>query len=56
MSIVHPSPPEVYYPSSDGLPVGETPLHFQWIVYIDNVLERRYREQRVYRGANMCVY
>jgi Uma2 family endonuclease len=56
MSIVHDSPTRVHYPSADGLPMGETPLHRRWMVYIDNVFERRYRGQRVYLGCDMFVY
>jgi Uma2 family endonuclease len=56
MSIAHISPTEIHYPSSDSLPMGETPLHRRWMVYIDNVFERRYRGQRAYLGCDMFVY
>jgi Uma2 family endonuclease len=41
--------------------MGETPIHRQWMIYIDNVLERRYSGQRfsgqgVYLGSDMLVY
>ena len=36
--------------------MGETPLHRRWMIYIDNVFERRYRGQRVYLGCDMFVY
>lgn len=35
--------------------MGETPIHRQWMIYIDNVLERRYAGQAVYLGSDMLV-
>jgi Uma2 family endonuclease len=48
--------PEVEYPESDGLPMGETDLHRSWMVRIHDILSRRYRGQRVYVGCNLIVY
>jgi Uma2 family endonuclease len=48
---------EVYYPDSDGKPLGETPLHvlnFRWLL---EVLEVWFAEQkRVFVAGNMFVY
>ncbi|HUG93401.1 MAG TPA: Uma2 family endonuclease, partial [Planctomycetaceae bacterium] len=48
--------PEIEYPESDGKPVAETEIHFEWITYVRDVLKFRYRGQRVYVGANLLVY
>lgn len=55
MSISH-SIPEIEYPESDGLPMGETDLHRKWIQYIDDVLCQRYRGERVYIGSDLLIY
>lgn len=56
MSIAQFTPTEIEYPSSDDRPMGETPLHRQWMIYIDEVFKRRYRGQKVYLGSDMLVY
>ena len=51
-------PPRVVeYPSSDGQPVAETPLHYDRLRDLATALQLRYAERRdVYVGANMLVY
>ena len=59
-----PSPPrplgadaEIDYPSGDGRPVGETPLHFKNLSIAVQTLERHFeREPLVYVWGNMFVY
>ena len=47
----------VEYPTSDGRPVAETPLHYDRLSDAWQVLTMRYRSQpRVYVGVNMLVY
>jgi Uma2 family endonuclease len=48
--------PEIEYPESDGKPVAETDIHFEWMQYLRNVLKFRYRGQRVYVATNLFVY
>src|SRR5688572_10512059 len=51
------SVPEVYYPDSDGKPVGETPLHIQNFRWLLEMLEVWFAEQkRVFVAGNMFVY
>ncbi len=47
---------EIEYPESDGRPMGETDVHWRWMVLIRNLLEWRYRGQRVYVGSDLLVY
>jgi Uma2 family endonuclease len=47
---------EIEYPESDGRPMGETDVHWRWIVRIRHLLEWRHREQRVYVGSDLLVY
>jgi Uma2 family endonuclease len=47
---------EVEYPESDGEPLGETDLHIHWIIRVRDILKHRYRNQRVYVGADLMVY
>ena len=64
MSTIPPiSPPatpgssEVIYPSSDGRPVGETPLHRDILFTTIDVLRRHFAaDQRVYVSGNMLVF
>jgi len=64
MSIIPPiSPPatpgsaEVDYPSSDGRPLAETPLHRDVLVTAIDVLGRHFADQpRVYVSGNMLVF
>jgi Uma2 family endonuclease len=48
---------EVYYPESDGQPMGETEVHIDEILELLAALKRRYREAAdVYVGADMLLY
>jgi Uma2 family endonuclease len=48
---------EVYYPDSDGEPVAETPVHFEEMVYVWEVLDERFEDDPdVFVGANMFLY
>jgi len=47
---------QLEYPESDGRPMGETDLHRRWMIRIYNLLEYRYRTQRVYIGSDLLVY
>ena len=47
----------VEYPTSDGRPVAETPLHYQRLADAAHALNTRFESQpRVYVGVNMLVY
>ena len=47
----------VEYPSSDGKPVAETPLHYDRLRDVATALQLRYEDRDdVYVGANMLVY
>ena len=49
--------PAVEYPSSDGKPVAETPVHYECMVYVTDALKYRYsKHPDVYVGANMLHY
>ena len=48
---------EIEYPTGDGRPVGETPLHFKNLTIAVQTLERHFeREPQVYVSGNMFVY
>lgn len=47
---------EIEYPESDGKPMAETEIHLEWMIYLRDILKFRYRNQRVYVGANMMLY
>jgi Uma2 family endonuclease len=44
------------YPESDGMPMGETDLHKQWMIRLYDLLRYRYRGQRVYVGSDLLLY
>jgi Uma2 family endonuclease len=46
----------IEYPESDGMPMGETDLHRDWMVRILDILRLRYRGQRVYVASDLLVY
>ena len=47
----------VFYPESDGAPVGETGWHVEWFVRLQELLRQRYRARTdVYVGGNMFIY
>lgn len=47
---------DIEYPESDGMPMGETDLHRDWMIRILEVLRRRYRGQRVYVASDILLY
>ncbi len=47
---------EIEYPESDGVPMGETDLHRDWIIRILDILRYRYRGQHVYVASDLLVY
>ena len=47
---------EIEYPESDGLPMGETDLHRNWMMRLFDMLRYRYRDQRVYVACDLLVY
>jgi Uma2 family endonuclease len=48
---------EIYYPDSDGEPMGETGFHVQQILSILAILRDRFRRRKdVYAGADMFFY
>ncbi len=46
----------VEYPETDGKPMGETDWHRDWMIRILEILQYRYRGQRVYVASNLLVY
>ncbi len=47
---------DIEYPESDGLPMGETDLHRDWMIRLLDMLKYRYRGQRVYVASDLLVY
>lgn len=48
---------DVFYPESDGEPMGETETHIRWLIKLRDILLTRYKDQDdVYVGADMLVY
>lgn len=47
---------EIFYPCSDGQPMGETDVHIAWIIRLRDIMKYRHRTQRVYVGADMFIY
>ena len=47
---------QIEYPESDGMPLGETDLHRDWMFRILEILRLRYRGQRVYLASDLLVY
>jgi Uma2 family endonuclease len=46
----------IEYPESDGMPMGETDLHRDWMIRILDILRFRYRGQRVYVASDLLLY
>lgn len=54
---LHGAEAEIEYPTGDGRPVGETPIHFRNLEVAVKTLERYYeRQPMVYTWGNMFVY
>jgi Uma2 family endonuclease len=48
---------DVFYPESDGLPMGETELHRDEIVYLIDAFKKRFQaDPNVYVGGNLFLY
>jgi Uma2 family endonuclease len=48
---------DVFYPESDGQPMGETELHGDEIVYLKEALRERFQEEPdVYVGGDLLLY
>jgi Uma2 family endonuclease len=47
---------QIEYPESDGMPTGETDLHRGWMIRILDILQQRYRGQRVYVASDLLLY
>ncbi len=48
---------DVVYPESDGLPMGETELHRDEIVYLIDAFKKRFQaDPNVYVGGNLFLY
>jgi Uma2 family endonuclease len=47
---------EIDYPESDGKPMGETDLHRRWMIRIIDLLQHRYRDERVYVSGDLLIY
>lgn len=47
---------EIDYPESDGKPMGETELHRNWTIRIQDILRQRYRGQSVYVASDLLLY
>lgn len=50
------APPEIDYPESDGKPMGETELHRNWTIRIQDILQQRYRGQLLYVTSDLLLY
>ena len=46
----------IEYPSSDGKPMAETDLHWDWMVTITQRLKRFYAGRNVYVAGNLLIY
>lgn len=47
---------DVEYPETDGMPIGETDIHRNWMIRLYDILAQRYRGQRVYVGSDLLLY
>jgi Uma2 family endonuclease len=57
MATIAPALPEIEYPSSDGEPVAETPIHRQVMFELISMLDAFYEaESDVYVSGNMMMY
>jgi Uma2 family endonuclease len=56
MSIIHSDTKAIEYPATDGRPMGESDVHIEWMIYLRDVLKRRYRGRQAYVASNLLVY
>ena len=48
---------QIYYPESDGKPMGETDVHIDAVIYLREALRDYFRDdQQVYAAGNMLLY
>jgi Uma2 family endonuclease len=48
---------QIYYPESDGKPMGETDVHIDALIYLREALRDHFRDNpRVYVAGNMLLY
>jgi Uma2 family endonuclease len=48
---------QIYYPESDGKPMGETDVHIDALIYLREALRDHFRDDpRVYVAGNMLLY
>jgi Uma2 family endonuclease len=51
------APPQVYYPESDGKPMGETDVHIDALIYLREALRDHFRDDpQMYVAGNMLLY
>jgi hypothetical protein len=49
--------PPIYYPESDGKPMGETDVHIDALIYLREALRDYFRDDpQVYVAGNMLLY
>ncbi|HET6884536.1 MAG TPA: Uma2 family endonuclease [Pirellulales bacterium] len=49
--------PSIHYPTRDGRPMAETPVHGDAMIHLDQVLRRWFADEpNVYIGRNMMLY
>ncbi|MBC7225681.1 MAG: Uma2 family endonuclease [Thermoflexales bacterium] len=57
VEVVYIHPPPVYYPESDGRPMGETDAHINQLIYLREALADYFRDDpNVYVAGNLFVY
>jgi len=57
MTPAAPTRPAIYYPESDGQPMGETDFHINAIIYLREALRHFFRlAENIYVAANMLFY
>src|SRR5262245_11370751 len=56
MSTVTPNKPPVVYPDSDGMPMADNTLQFQWIVTIQGGFDDLFRDRRDAFGAGDLLW
>jgi hypothetical protein len=47
---------DIEYPESDGMPMGETDLHIEWMFRLRALMRYRYRGQWAYVASNLLLY
>ncbi len=56
-AVISAAPQQVYYPESDGKPMGETDVHIDALIYLRESLKDYFRhDPQVYVAGNMLLY